>query len=88
MLTTGTKVLVLKGAPRKNVAKGFSAKVTEVTPLGAEYNHNVRVVLCFLNGFSAGKKLAFYANHSNRLADPVVRLFDGLRLSHIEVAAR
>lgn len=87
-LSVGTKVLVVKGSNRKGVNKGVSAVVTEVKPLGAEYNHNVNVVLRFLNGFVGGKTMVFCANHQNRLSDPVVRLFDSLRMSHIEVVAR
>lgn len=76
-LTIGSKVKITKGCNARSVTKGATAVIKAVEPLGAEYGHQVKVSLYFLNSFASGKTMAFYARHPNRLADPEVRLNDG-----------
>lgn len=84
-LTTGTRVLVVKGCAARELAKNVTARIESITPMGADYGHCVRVVLVPVNGFKAGKAFAFYARHVNRLADPIVRMNDGIPSHVIEV---
>lgn len=87
MLNVGTKVKVSKGCNALGITKGTTAVVTEVTALGADYSHAVKVVIKFLNGFKAGKSFSLSARHMNRLSDGVVTL-SGLRPEHkIQVVA-
>lgn len=76
-LAVGSKVRITKGCTARSVTKGATAVVKAVEPLGAEYGHQVKVSLYFLNSFASGTTMAFYARHPNRLADPEVRLNDG-----------
>lgn len=77
MITSASKVIVTKGSKNLGVDKGVSARVTDIQPLGAEYNHKVRVTFTFLNGFKSGKVITYYARHINRLSDSVVRFNNG-----------
>lgn len=91
MIAAGSRVYIQKGCNARNVARGVSAVVESVTPLGAEYSHACRVVFRFINGFRAGQVATFFARHPNRLADPVVNLNDGNprhSIQVIEMAAR
>ena len=87
-LTAGSKVKVEKGCAERGVAKNVSAEVVSVTLLGAEYGHQVKVVLRFLNGFSSGKSIVLYARHENRLSDAVINLNDGNPLHKVKVVRR
>jgi len=80
-----TKVRIEKGCNALNISKGTSARVREVTPLGAEYSHSVKVVLFFLNGKLSGKTKTLYARHPNRLADASVNLNDGRPEHRVEI---
>jgi hypothetical protein len=87
-ITLGMRILIQKGCKARSVAKGVTALVTAVTPLGAEYSHQVRVSLQLVNGMGAGRRIAFFARHQNRLSDPVVRMNDGNPFHTIEVIRR
>lgn len=67
------------------ITKGITMVVKEITPMGPDYSHTVRVVLWAMNGFEAGKSFGFWARHMNRLSDTVVRLNDGNPTHTIEV---
>lgn len=84
-LTVGARVQLVKGCKARGLDKGISARVQSVTELGADYGHNVKVVLQPLNGFQTTKTFAFYARHINRLSDVIVRLNDGNPSHTIEV---
>lgn len=84
-LTVGARVQLVKGCKARGLDKGVSARVQSVTELGADYGHEVKVVLQPLNGFQAAKNFAFYARHINRLSDAIVRLNDGNPSHVIEV---
>jgi hypothetical protein len=87
-LAVGDRIVIVKGCKPCGLDKGVTARVADVTPLGAEYGHNVKVVLNPLNGFKAGRRMAFYARHVNRLSDPIVRMNDGNPSHTIEVQRR
>ena len=87
MITAGSKVRIEKGCNARNVAKGTSATVESVTPLGPEYSHAARVVLKMRNGFRSGQIVTFYARHPNRLGDPIVNLNDGNPRNTIQIRA-
>lgn len=76
-ITVGSKVRIEKGCNALGITKGSSAQVKEISELGADYNHSVRVELFFLNSFSSGKTFRLYARHINRLSDGHVNLNDG-----------
>jgi hypothetical protein len=84
-LTVNTRVLVTKGCMPLGITKGTTAVVVEVTNLGREYSHSVKVVLRFVNGMMVGKSFALYARHPNRLADSIVRFNNGNPLKTVEV---
>lgn len=72
-IQVGTKFVVEKGSTKLGITKGNRGTVTEVTPLGPEYNNEVRVTLAFEFPTYVGSKATYtrvlYAKHSNRLAD-------------------
>lgn len=76
-LTVGARVRIEKGCAAREIAKGVSAKVAAIEPMGADYGHCVKVSLYLLNGFKSGKTVAFYARHVNRLNDAIVSMNDG-----------
>jgi hypothetical protein len=87
-LAVGDRVRIekgFKGTGSYTVAKGTSATVTKIEPLGAEHSHAVKVTLKFLNGFNSGKTFGFYARHMNRLSNGVVSMNDGRPEHRIEV---
>lgn len=84
-LTVGMRVQLVKGCKARGLDKGISARIQSVTELGADYGHEVKVVLQPLNGFQASKNFAFYARHITRLSDAIVRLNDGNPSHTIEV---
>ncbi len=87
-IVAGSRVVIVKGCRARSVTKGATAVVKEVTPLGAEYSHTVKVVLWFQNSFLSGKTLAFYARHQNRLSDGLVNLNDGNPIHQIQIRRR
>jgi len=84
-LTVNSKVHVEKGCKARGITKGSTAQIKEITPLGAEYGHMVKVTLYFLNSFTVGKTFAFYARHINRLSDTFVNMNDGNPLHKITI---
>lgn len=84
MITSGVRVKILKGCKARELHKGTTWLVTAVEPLGADYSHSVRVSLQRLNGFGPDR-VALFARHSNRLADPIVSLNDGRPQNRIQV---
>lgn len=84
-LTVGSRVRLEKGCRALDLAKGTTAVIVEVRELGADYAHAVRVSFRFVNGFKAGKTVAMFARHVNRLSDPVVRLNNGDPTKAIEL---
>lgn len=86
--TVGTKVQLVKGCNALEIVKGTTAKITEITPMGAEYSHSVRVTIKFLNGFKAGKTCVLWARHQNRLNDHVLRLNNGDPTKFVEIRER
>ena len=84
-LTANTRVRLEKGCKAREIDKGTTAKITEITPMGADYGHCVRVTFMMLNGFKSGKTFSFYARHMNRLTDPIIRMNDGNPLHTIEI---
>jgi len=87
-LTVGDKIVIEKGCKARNVAAHVSGQITDITPLGADYAHAVRVTFRLLNGFAAGQTRVFFARHANRLADPLVNLNDGNPLHKIVIRRR
>lgn len=84
-LTINARVKIEKGCKAREIDKGCSAQVIEITPMGADYGHCVRVRFMMLNGFKAGKTFAFYARHMNRLYDTFIRMNDGNPSHTIEI---
>ena len=84
-LTAPTMVRITKGCRARGIAKNCNAVVREVTPLGADYSHQVKVVLVMSSGINASRVFAFYARHPNRLADDEIRLNDGNPLHTISI---
>lgn len=82
MITTGTNVKIVKGCNARNVTKGTTWHVREVQAMGAEYSHQVRLVLTL-----GPRVLTFWARHPNRLAAATVRMNDGSPSYTIEVQA-
>jgi len=82
MITAGTNVKIVKGCKARNVAKNTTWHVREVQTMGAEYSHQVRLVLTY-----GPRVLTFWARHANRLSDPIVRMHDGSPSYTIEVKA-
>jgi len=80
-----SRVFVTKGCKSRGVTKGSTAIVKTVESLGAEYGHNVKVTLYFVNSFLSGKTLAFYVRHVNRLGDASIAMNDGRPENRIEV---
>lgn len=87
-IETGSKIAIVKGCKALEIVKGTTARVISVEPMGAEYSHQVRVVLQFLNGFQAGKQRTLYARHANRMSDVVVNLNNGNPLNKVQIQAR
>jgi hypothetical protein len=87
-IIAGTVIRVSKGCKAFGVDKGVSAKVLEVTPLGADYSHQVQVRLFFLNGFKSGKTITLTARHPNRMSDTSVRLHNGDPTKNIEIVRK
>jgi hypothetical protein len=81
----GMRVRIEKGCAARQIAKNATAQIIEVAPLGADHDHNVKVVLHLLNGPESGRKIALYARHVNRLADAVLSLNDGNPLHKIQL---
>lgn len=77
MLKIGDRVVVEKGCRARKVDSRTIARVHAIRELGAEYGHNVKVLLNFRTGSHAGTTLAFYARHPNRLGDDLINLNDG-----------
>lgn len=71
MLKINDKVIVVKGNRVSGITKGTLATCKEITLLGADYSHFVKVVLWM---HTTGKTISFTARHINRLSDPVIRL--------------
>lgn len=84
-LAVSTRVIIAKGCKARGVTKGATAVVKAVEPMGAEFGHNVRITLYFLNSFMSGKTVSFYARHINRLGDVFVSMNDGRPENRIEV---
>jgi len=82
----GMRVRIEKGCAARAVAKNVTAQISEVTPLGADYGHTVKVVLLLLNGPNSGRRVAFYARHINRLGDAVLGMNDGNPGHRIEIS--
>ncbi len=76
-LAAGTKIVITKGCKARDITIRSRAVVKEVTPLGPDYSHSVKIVFTFIGGFLSGKSFAFYAKHPNRLADHEVGMHDG-----------
>lgn len=81
----GMRVRIEKGCAAREVVKNGLAEITEVTALGADYSHMVKVALRLLNGRLAGKQVVFYARHVNRLNDAVLGMNDGNPGHRIEI---
>jgi hypothetical protein len=88
MVTTGTRVLILKGCNARGITKGTTAKVADVRELGADYGHAVKVSLTWSGGVNAGKTFGFYVRHKNRLTDAVVQMNDGNPMHKIRLQVR
>jgi hypothetical protein len=73
-IKVGDKLKVVKGSKNLDLPKGVSLRVTEITPMGADYSYSVKVRIQTLNGFGAGSFRTIYARHMNRLSDDVVAL--------------
>lgn len=87
-ITVGTKVAIVKGCKPLDIAKNTTARVVAVQEMGAEWSHQVRVTLQFLNGFKAGQTRTLWARHPNRLGDITVNLNDGNPLHKVQIQAR
>lgn len=79
-IVDGQAVIVTKGCSAREIRKGLRGKVGFIKMMGAEYGHNVKVVLDF-----GVRRVAFYARHVNRLSDDTIRLNDGNPLHVIEI---
>lgn len=84
-LSANTRARIEKGCNARGITKGCTVLVTEVTEMGAEYGHSVRVLFTVLNGFKSGTKFAFWARHKNRLGDLVISMNDGNPLHVIKI---
>lgn len=86
-ITVGCSVRVSKGCRAFGINKGDTLKVTEVTPMGADYNHQVRVTFQVLSGSGlyGNRTFSLYARHQNRLADKFTRLNKGDPTLNIEI---
>lgn len=82
----GMRVRIEKGCAAREVVKNATAQISEVTLLGADCSHMVKVVLLLLNGPKSGRRVAFYARHVNRLADAVLSMNDGNPGHRIEIS--
>ena len=81
-ITGGSSVTILKGCQAREIAKG-TATVKELTELGSEYGHSVRVVLTY-----KGRNIVLFARHLNRLGDPQVNLNTGNPLHTIKICLK
>ncbi len=77
-------VQVSVGCAARQVKAHSAWVVTDVSHLGPDHGHQVRVVL---RAISAGptRSIAWYARHANRLSDPEIRLNDGNPLHRIRI---
>ncbi len=82
-LTVGNRVQVQKGCKTLDITKGMTATVTEIKPLGADYSHQVKVILSYGN-----RMVALYATHMNRLSDPVIPLLGNVSGNRILVQVK
>lgn len=78
--TTNTKAVISKGSRALNLTKGTTVYVRDVQSMGAEYSHNVKIVLEI-----CGKSRVLWARHPNRLKDSTLRLNNGNPLNYIEI---
>lgn|SRR5512142_926226 len=84
-ITAGCTVYVRKGCPTLKIVKGDVLSVLEVTPMGPDYRHSVRVRFQARRGVRVGQTFALYARHINRLSDPFTRLHNDDPTLNIEV---
>lgn len=84
-IIAGCTVRVIKGCHSHRLVKGVTLKVLEVTPMGSEYSHQVRVRFQALQGVRMGEQFALYARHINRLSDPFTRLHNGDPTLNVEI---
>lgn len=87
-LAAGMLVKVVKGCQAREIPKDITLQVVETKELGADYSYAVSVVFKILNGFKAGQTIKWFARHSNRLSDAVVRLNNGNPTNVIEVVRK
>lgn len=83
MLKTGDIVTIIKGCVARGLFKGGPYIVADVSELGADYSHSVRVTLQ-----QGNRRVNMYARHRNRLSDPVINLNDGNPLHKIKIQKR
>ena len=74
-LSANTYVVLTKGCQALGLHKGQRARVIEVTELGADYSHQVKVVIEITSPRRTARvRWSLYATHRNRLADDEVAL--------------
>lgn len=77
-----TKLRVLKGNRRIGLSKHTRLPVVSVTPMGAEYSHQCRVVVLM----PTGARRTLWAQHPNRINDPSFNLGNGSGVDKIRVS--
>jgi hypothetical protein len=82
MVTVGSRLLIAKGSTKIGIKKGFVHTVVEVTLLGADYGHQVKVVLQDYKGY----RKSLYAAHKNLLLKPSFNLGNGTGIDKITVS--
>lgn len=70
-IKVGDRIVVEAGCRPLSINKHTIAEVIEITELGADYSHTVRVTVKFLY---SGKRYGLIARHKNRLSDPYINL--------------
>lgn len=81
-ITTGDTVTVLQGCEALSIRKGSRLTIGEVTKLGPDYGHSVKVVLVSRDG----SRRALYARHINRLGDSELNLNNGDPTKKVRIA--
>lgn len=73
---------VQEGCKALQIPKGARLHVVSVTPYGAAFSHQVKLVIDY-----CGRLVTLWARHPNRLQDPTFNLNNGNPLHKIKVSS-
>lgn len=85
-LAVNSPIVLTKGCQALELQKGQRGRVIEITELGADYSHQVRVVIEIMSPrLTARVRWSLYATHKNRLGDEEPALLGNVSGQRIRV---